>query len=227
MPALPPAPATIRVDILYSIGSDLTALDRLFIAYTGAAPTSAQCVTLAAALYVIFAAEIAVFMGGDNALEGVRVTDLASPTGGQGEHLQHTVGAAGGGPLGANVAGLASGKIGRRYRGGKPRTYFPVGSDIDMATPQTWLASFVTNMQAALDAIRADIAVTSAGATVLTHLVNVSYYSGFTVRPDPPIPGVRAKNIPTLRGAPVIDPYISWTFEPKLASQRRRLQRQP
>jgi hypothetical protein len=225
VPALPVVPNVIRVDIEWTVGTDAAAMDRIFIAYSGGPPTSANCVTLAGLLYIIFAAELAIYTNANNALTGVRVTDLASSTGGQGEHLQTTVGSIGPDDLGANSTALASMRIGRRYRGGKPRSYFPLGGASVMQTPQTWTSAFQVNVQAALNAIIADIAVTTAGTTVLTHLVNVSYYHGFTVVTNP-ITG-RARNVPTLRPAPIVDPVLSWVMELKLASQRRRLLRQP
>ncbi len=225
MPALPAVANVIRCDVLWSVGTDNAALDRLHIAYTGGPPSSADCTTLAAALWIIFDAELIPYVNGNNSLLGVRVTDLSSSTGGQGEHLETDVGDIAPDDLGANSTALVTMGIGRRYRGGKPRTYFPLGGQSVMQTPQTWTAAFVTNVQASLDAIRTDIAVTSAGSTTLTHLVNVSYYHGFTVVTNP-ITG-RARNVPTLRVAPLVDAAVSWTMELKLASQRRRLQRQP
>ena len=225
MPALPSVPGVIKMDAFYTIGSDLQALNRIFIAYTGGPPSPGDAATLASDLYTIWAAEIPVYMQDANALTGVEVTDLSSPTGSQATHSHTTAGSLTGNPLPANVAGLASMKISRRYRGGKPRTYLPVGDNTSVQTAQTWTTAFVGVLQASLNAIIADIAVTAAGTTSLTHLVNVSYYSGFTVVTNP-VTG-RARNVPKLRTTPLIDAVTGWTFETTQASQRRRLLRQP
>jgi hypothetical protein len=113
-------------------------------------------------------------------------------------------------------------KIARRYRGGKPRTYLPMGDSGYLLNPQEWNTTFLGLAQAALNQIISDYAVTTVAGCSLGTLVNVSYYSGFTIRPSPPIAGVRAKNIPTVRTAAVVDAVTSWTAEAKLASQRRR-----
>lgn len=225
MPALPPVPNVIKADFFYTIGSDLRALNRLFIGYTGGIPSSADVATLAGDLYTIWAAEIAHYMCDVNVFTGCEVTDLSSALGHQATHAANTNGSLTSTPLPANVAGLGSMKIGRRYRGGKPRTYLPVGDQAQVLTPQTWQSTFVSNMQASLNATITDIAATAAGTTSLTNLVNVSYYSGFTVVTNPSTG--RARNVPKLRTTPLVDPVLSWTFEVTQASQRRRLLRQP
>jgi hypothetical protein len=196
-------------------------LTRVHIAYTGTAPNDATCATLAQALWVIFGAEFCTYAGSDVSLTSVTLTDLTSPTSGQGDHIATTVGVLAGTMIGADVCMLASMRIARRYRGGKPRSYLPLGTTNVLQTAQTWAATFVSNVQLALDATRADIAVTVASGTTLTTLVNVSYYQGFTVVTNP-VTG-RARNVPKLRvGGPVVDVVTNWVAESRLASQRRR-----
>ena len=221
MPALEPVPNVLKVDIGWSIGSDLTALTRLFVSWSGTAPSNATCASLAAALYVIFAAELAVYTATTNALEYVNVQDLTSDTAGQGTHVATTAGSLAGGLLGAGVAFLASMKIGRRYRGGKPRSYLPLGDVTFLDTAQLWTSGFQGDVQASLNAIIADVSVTSSGGCDLGSLVNVSYYKGFVVSPPNPVTG-RVRNVPTPRAVPVVDPVTAWVAEQRLSSQRRR-----
>lgn len=221
MPALPDVPNVLRADLLWTVGSDVSALNRIHIKYTGSPPDTAAAIALAHALDTIFAAELAPYCNALNILNGVRVTDLSSPSGGQGEYLHDDAGTLGGNKLPAQTAGLASMGIARRYRGGKPRTYFPVGDSSVLLSEQLWATSFVANMDASLAAARADIAVTASGGCTLLDVCNVSYYSGFVVETNP-ITG-RARNVPTLRsGGPHVDAATTWTFEQRLASQRRR-----
>jgi len=225
MPALPVVPNVVRWDIFYDVGSDVKALSRLHIGYTGGAPSSADATALAVSLDSIVDAELAVYMNAANAITGCKITDLSSPSGGQGESLTTTAGSLTDEPLGAGVALLASMGIGRRYRGGKPRTYFPLGDAGVVLSPQNFDSVFITNVQASLDAIRTDIATLTAGSTSLVDLVNVSYYSGFTVVTNPGTG--RARNVPTLRVTPVVDACLTWAAEQRFASQRRRNLRQP
>jgi len=126
VPALPSVPNAIRVDILTNVGADVAALSRIHVAYSGGPPSSADATGLAAALYTIFAATLAPYMHLSDALRGVEVTDLSSPTGGQGSHTQLTIGSLAGQPLPADVCLLASMTIGRRYRGGPAPADLPV-----------------------------------------------------------------------------------------------------
>ena len=225
MPALPNVPGVIRADFGWSIGSDLGALTRLHIAYSGTPPTTTSAATLANTLFTDWAAAFLVYANTSVTLTSVRVTDLASTTGGQGEHLGSTVGTRAGDKLGAAVSLLASMHIGRRYRGGKPRSYLPLGVAEDLLTEQTWTLTFLSNVQASLDSFRTNVATITAGGCSLGSLVNVSYYHGFVVETNP-ITG-RARNVPVLRtGGPVVDNAVNWVAEQRLSSQRRRNLRQ-
>lgn len=221
MPALPNVPGVLRCDLSWTIAEDTNALTRLHISYTGTAPTDAVCATLAGDLYTIFAAELLVYAHTDMTLDAVKLTDLTTPTSGQGEHLGSTAGSLAGSTLGAATCFLASQKIARRYRGGKPRSYLPLGVSEQLLDAQQWTSAFVTNVQAALDAVVSDIGTTSASGTDLGSLVSVSYYHGFVVETNP-VTG-RARNIPILRtGGPVVDTVTAYVAEQRLSSQRRR-----
>jgi len=221
MPSLPPVAGVVRCDVLYQLGSDIDALNRLYIGYSGTPPIDATCTALAADLYVIFAAELCPYMTPGNKLTGIRVTDLSSPTGGQGEHIATTNGSYSSGDVPAGVALLANAHIQRRYRGGKPRTYLPLGGSVGLTTQSLWDPTFLANVQASLDAIRVDIAVTTEGACNLSTLVNVSYYEGFVSAENPVTH--RWRTIPVVRvGGPVVDVVTSWVANQKPSSQRRR-----
>lgn len=214
-------PGVLRVDLEWSIGSDLTALTRLHIAYSGAAPGDATCAAIAQSLYGIFAAELCVYANAANSLLGCVVTDLTSPSSGRGSYSHTTAGSLSGGILGASTAFLASEKIARRYRGGKPRAYLPLGDSGQLLTEQLWTTGFVANVQASLDAIVADINGLTTSGTVLSTLVNVSYYEGFVSSQNPVT--LRWRNIPKQRtGGAVVDGVTQWVAEQRLSSQRRR-----
>lgn len=221
MPALPPVPAVIRADVLYELGSDIDALTRLHIGYSGTPPIDATCVALAGLLNIIFGAEFGTYMTPGNKILGVRVTDLSSPTGGQGESLSTTNGSYSSGVVPAGVSLLANMTIQRRYRGGKPRSYLPLGGSVGLTSQSLWDPTFLANVQAALNACIADIAVTATGGCALGTLVNVSYYEGFVNAQNPVT--LRWRAIPKLRvGGPVVDTVTSWVANAKPSSQRRR-----
>ena len=227
MPALPDVPNVLKVVFNWTIGEDIEAINRVHIGYTGTAPDNSTCNALAAELYVIWQDEFLVYSHASNSLTGCEVVDLTTPSSGAGSHAAANAGGLSGGLLGADVAFVASGKIGRRYRGGKPRIYLPCGDASYLQDAQTWTDAFVALMQASCDAVRSDINGYTSSGCVLTALEGVSYYSGFTIRPTPPIAGVRAKNIPTPRATAVVDPFTNLVAEQRLGSQRRRLLRSP
>jgi hypothetical protein len=111
--------------------------------------------------------------------------------------------------------------IGRRYRGGKPRSYLPWGTSADLNDAQTWdttpLADFHTGWTAILAAV---VAAGPVGSAVIGSQCNVSYYGP----PNRIITGStgRVRTISTTRSTPIIDDLPSFSVNRKLASQRRR-----
>jgi hypothetical protein len=118
------------------------------------------------------------------------------------------------------VAVLVNYLISRRYRGGKPRAYLPWGDAGQLTSRQSWSGTFVTAVDSAFSTFYAAVIGLSAGSTTITDHVNVSYYDGFTVVTDPVTH--RARNVPTLRGTPIVDVILSFAANPRPGSQRRR-----
>jgi hypothetical protein len=58
-----------------------------------------------------------------------------------------------------------------------------------------------------------------AGAGTLSH-VSLSYFSGFTVITSPTTG--RARNVPTVRSSPLIDPVVTLKTQTSIGTQRRR-----
>ena len=219
MPALPTVPNVLRVDWLWSDASDVNVQTRHFFRYSGPAPTSAQCVSFAADIYGLMAA-MAGQWGAGTELIGCKVEDLSSHTGGVGEHAQVTNGTRTGGILSAGTAVLTNYIVGRRYRGGKPRSYWPMFTSTDLSGRQTWNGTAETNLDSDLSTFFAGVIGLTQGSTTITGHVNVSYYSGFTVVTNP-VTG-RARNVPTLRGTPLVDDILSYATSGRPSSQRRR-----
>ncbi|MFZ0169912.1 MAG: hypothetical protein WAL64_10950 [Candidatus Dormiibacterota bacterium] len=219
MPPLPDVPNVLRVDWQWSVGSDTTITTKNFFSYSGSAPTSASCVTMAADIYALQAVDDSQW-GSDVTLIGCKVTDLSSHSGGVGEHAQSTVGGRSGIPLPASACVLVNYQIARRYRGGKPRSYFPWFTSEDIVTAQTWDSSVITAVDSALSAFFAGVAGISVGGCTITQHVNVSYYNGFTAREN--MGTGRWKNVPNLRATPLVDPILSFAASLRIANQRRR-----
>jgi hypothetical protein len=223
VPPLPSVPKVIRVDQLFDIGADLSALTRFFIQFAGVNPSDAELVTFATVINGFAAADFPAYLHPDNAVSTTECTDLTSPVGAYGLFTAHTVGSSAGAPLPADTAFVSSYEIARRYRGGHPRGYWPFGASGYLVTPQLWDPTSVADFLAAVNAFFAS--VVGAGwslAGTLLH-VNVSYFSGFTVVVNP-VTG-RARNVPTKRASPLIDPVLTVVGRGRVGSQRRRLGR--
>lgn len=220
MPALPPAPLTLKVSLGFTLPGDANAMVRFFESYTGTPPTAAQAATFAAATGVAFGTRFDAYMPVGTSQTSVTVEDLNTNTGAVGVDATQHAGTRMGGVLAPGTALMIQYLIARRYRGGKPKSFFPFGVSSDIAAGGGWAGAITTPAATAIVAFYSDVAGLGwTGSGTLSH-TNVSYYSGFTVVTNPITH--RARNVPTPRGAPVIDQVIAYAVEPGIASQRRR-----
>lgn len=219
MPPLPSVSNVLRADLLWNDGSDTDCRTRMFFRYSGGAPNPTDAVTLAADIYSP-ASAMAALWSTNTQLTGVEVTDLSSPTGGQGLHAQSTTGTRVGADLAGGTCVVVGYVVQRRYRGGKPRNYFPWFTAADLTTRQTWNPTDLTIVDSDLATYFAAVIGLSSGSTTITDHVNVSYYDGFTVVTNPSTG--RARNVPKLRTTPVVDVISSFAARSNPGSQRRR-----
>lgn len=222
MPALPPAPLTLLVINQLTYSTDPDVITRFHFKYTGSAPTNTDMTTVASGAFTAWSNRFTTNMHPNVSLILTRVVDLSSPSGAQGQHTGANPGTATGGPLPANTAVLVNHTIQRRYRGGKPRNFLPLGVDTDLQDSQHWKAGSVSSFQGSFDSYVGQVSgLTWAGGTI-SGLVNVSYYQGFTPATDP-VTG-RTRDIPKLRsGGPVIDAITASKVNTFVGTQRRRI----
>lgn len=223
MPPLPLVPNVVKIRQRFGIGVDLDCLVVWHMQYTGGPPSDADCAAMAATINGHMIADLESLISTGRSIIGADVTDLSSATGGFGESATTAAGTRTGGELGAAVCMLVSQPIARRYRGGKPRSYWPFGSGTDINNGNRWGSGFTTTVLAALETYLGHLETVTHGTTALTTLVSVSYYQGFTPVTNP-VTG-RTKDRPKVRtGAIPVDPIISLIPSDKVASQRRRNQ---
>lgn len=216
---LPAVANVMRADFIWSTSGDLDVMNRLFFLYTGGAPTAPDCVSFASSIFTAMAAQSSEW-GEDVSLTNVIVTDLSIVSGNQGEQSSSAPGGKITDNQAASISLLANYHITRRYRGGKPRSYWPwlVGSD--MLNRRSWSPAAVTAAEGALSTFFSTVIGTLHGSTTITEHVNVSYFSGFDVVTNP-ITG-RARNVPKRRVTPEVDAITGFTMSLKPGSQRRR-----
>lgn len=220
MATLPPVPNVVQANLLFYVGNDIEAMVRTFIAYTGSAPTSAAATALAADVQGQMAAHFPAIMPGTWGSRGCEITDLSSPTGGQGEHLANVAGTHAGNANPPSAALVYNLQIGRRYRGGKPRNFWPFGVNGDIDASGQWDATNIAVYTTALNAFWTAVNGQTSGGCVLGGQVNVSYYLGYTNQAyGTP---TKYRRIPTLRAVPVVDPVVSRSASLIVGSVRRR-----
>jgi len=222
MPVLPDHPGVLRVESLFTVGADANVRCRLHFLYTGSAPTNATCVTIATDIYGFGVTDLVPMLADENNWAGVKVTDLTSPSSGVGEYLTDTAGTRGAGDsLPAEVCVLDNHGITRRYRGGKPRAYWPFGIGSDLTSPSAWSAGAISAFGTARNNYIISIEGLSVAGTVLGSAVSISDYSGFsTVGPD--LEG-RFRYPPKVRSVAIAPDLITlYGINPKPGSQRRR-----
>jgi hypothetical protein len=224
MPALAPQPNILRVRLDFAAGSDSLITTTTHWVWSGTAPTAAMCTTAATDSTTAGIAQFPAVMDIDTLFLGTTVEDLTTSTGAFGSNATSTAGVRAGAILPASAAVLVNLGIARRYRGGKPRLYFPWGTGADLADAQSWAAGAVTNFTFAFQSwLNSLHGVVIAGTTIVAPC-SISQYHGFTLVTNP-ITG-RGRNVSTPR-AVAIAPDVVTTFavNPKVGSQRRRYQR--
>lgn len=222
MAPLPAVAKVLKIALVWTDGVNDDIVSRFFVRYSGVAPTDSDLATFGGAINTAYSAHLASLAGESVSLTRSELVDLSSATAAAADVPHADGGSRTGHALPIDVSVVISYIMGRRYRGGHPRGYFPFGVSEDLNNLQVWQTDFVTEVDGAwTDFFVALEAAGWAGAGTLTH-VNISYYAGFTVVIDP-VTG-RARNLPTLRGAPVVDNISSHVVRAHVGTQRRRLQ---
>jgi hypothetical protein len=193
----------------------------LYFAYSGGAPSAADCDTIAAGIGTAWNTNLAAYLSGSGLLETVTVQDLASSSGAESTHTVSHAGTRSGNVPTLAACVIMSHHIARRYRGGKPRSYLPYLVTADLTGASVWGATPIGNLNSAWAAFITACAAVTGGSTAVGAHVNVSYFHGFTVVTNPVTH--RARNVPTPRATPVVDTVTTSVARRLMGSQRRRI----
>ena len=220
MPPLPPVASTLRIQFIHSIAGLYNAFVHAYYRYSGTAPTTTDLGNLCGAIGGAWVSNCAPVTPVATILTSVTAVDLSSQTAAEGSSIFSHPGTRVGEAMSANDCALVNLHIGRRYRGGKPRQYWPFGVVADMSNPQSWTTAFQTAVTNAVNGQHAAIlGLTWPGGSVAAAM-NISYYEGFKVVTDP-VTG-RARNVSTPRPTPVQDQISAFSCNPRIGTQRRR-----
>lgn len=219
----PPLPASpcVRARLIYTQADGYEGGSRFYLSYSGAAPTGANCITLATDIATAWNTRLAGIANTDWSLTEVDVLDIASDSGLSGQWTGTYTGSTGGAPLPSQCSVDFEYNIARRYRGGKPRMYFPPSGSDNQATAATWSSSVVSSWNASMADFFSDIAALSIGAMGTLAHVNLSYYQGFTNIMNS---SGRERAVPTYRDVAKVDVISGYSMKTRIGSQRRRRQ---
>jgi len=218
-PPLPDVPC-VRVGLDYSDSASKFG-SRFYLSYTGGPLSGDDCAALAATVATQWGATVASQIASAYSLVGVDVLDIATHSGLSGQDTTvHAGGNTGGSAVPVQCAINVEFGIGRRYRGGKPRMYFPPAPSTAMADPSHWVSGLVTSMNGEIgDFFTAVLAGAPAAGAPWKH-VSLSFYAGSTgVIYDA---GHEGRTDETYRATALHDDITGYSTKAVIGSQRRR-----
>lgn len=218
---VPPLPASpcLRVKLDYQNADGFDAGSRFYLSYTGAAPTSGNCLTIGADIGTAWNTNLAPIVGSSWYLKEIDVLDIASYSGASGITTVDYNGGQDGSIITANAAVNIEYGISRRYRGGKPRMFLPPPTSGQLLDMAHWSTDYLAAAATAIDAFFAAVNAIDVGAVGTLDHVNLSYYSGFKNVTNS---SGRERAVPQYRDLALLDPVISYAVKSVVGSQRRR-----
>lgn len=224
MTALPPVANVVQLAFqVENTDSSYVDVNRLHFHYTGTPPTAGDLLSFATTCLTAYESAFVTSLAANKNVVGIVAIDLTSPTAATAVFTDHTAGTLAGALLPDDVAFVLSLTIARRYRGGHPRIYLPLGDATKLTNGKTWDSGFVTAVGIAAEGLL--VAINGAGwagaGTIAP--VSVSYYFGTHLVT---YPSGRHRDVPSLRvGGPVVDPVVDIVGRSVVGTQRRRLAR--
>jgi len=214
-----PASPCMRVRCIWNEGQVGEGGSRFYLSYAGSAPTGANCTTLASDIATAFGTNLAPLMTPNYTLDEVDVLDIATDSGLSGQWNGTIDGTRSGTGLPVQVAANIEYGIARRYRGGKPRSFWPFGDEGDLADQAHFSGTAVTAFNDGIEAFFTAVQALSVGAVGALAHVNLSYYKGFTNVANS---SGRERAVPTYRATALVDTITGYSAKTVLGSQKRR-----
>jgi len=210
----------MRFRILFSIAGKEDQGLRFFMKYTGGPPSVSDMLYFLVLLKAETDSVLPALIVESVILTGYVGEDLSSSSGATADLTDDTPGTLAAGDQPNQVAVVSSYEISRRYRGGHPRSYWPLGDSGQMSSDSTWSTTFVNSCQSAIASVLDSLPAATSGSTTIDNHCNVSYYEGFTSVENPITH--RYRNVPTLRGTPLVDTVNSIVVRNYIGSMRKR-----
>lgn len=209
----------VRARLIYTQSDTYDGGSRFYLSYGGSAPTGANCATLASDIAAAWASHIAGTVTTDWVLTEVDVLDIATDTGLSGQWTGSNGGGNAGAPLTSQTALNVEFNINRRYRGGKPRMFWPPASHAELEDAGHWGAGVISGFTTAVGAFFTEVEALSIGAMGSLQHVNLSYYKGFDNITNS---SGRERAVPRYRATALHDNVSGYATKKLVGSQRRR-----
>jgi hypothetical protein len=226
MPALPAVPKAVKFVLSGLINGTKPWVNAFHSGYSvGGALSAAEVLALAQVVNASWGANVAPLLTTITTLNSVVATALDSATAPVGVDGTVQTGGDADEPVAAGTAFVVQRKLSRRYRGGHSRVYIPglpVHTLAAAADAILWDATFAALLlDAWADVEESAFTQLIADGRTDAHSTNISYFQGFT---NFTFPSGRIRAISTPRVTPIVDPIVTWAFNPRPCSQRRRQQ---
>jgi hypothetical protein len=220
MAALPDVPNVLKCALIHTYATRTPVVVRFYMQYDGPAPSDSDCLTYGNSIGDRWNSNIASLCHTNVNLDQVEVVDLTSETAGHNISSPDHPGTLTGTNLPPSTALVSSFTVQRRYRGGHPRAYWPVGNTNQITSDHLWSSGFVGDCTTGIGTFFNEIGSDLSDFGATGGQVNVSYYKGFE---NFEYPSGRIRALPKLRiGGPVVDPVTGYVIRNYLANQRRR-----
>ena len=217
----PPVVQAVRCRLVYTQADNFLSGSRFYLSYSGSAPSPANCITLAGTINTAWASHIAPQVMPNYSLTEVDVLDLASTSGSSGNNTTVQAGTRTGTAVPSQCCCNVEFNIARRYRGGKPRMYFPPADTTAQANQGNWSTGLITQENAAVLAFFTALNGTGPGSMGTLQHVNISFYDGVYTT-TPPWRGPGYKYPPKYRTTPLVDTVEGYATKARIGSQKRR-----
>jgi hypothetical protein len=211
----------IKLNVNWGVEGDSMAQTIHFWSYTGGAPGAGDLTNFANQAVTSGMSAFQALCNDQVGMLGATARDLSSEMGVEVTAGTPWVGTRGAALTPPGAALVISHVIARHYRGGKPRSYLPLGVGGDIATTGFWTDALVAAADSKWGEWTSDIIGGSPyGGLTITNIVNVSYY-GPPNRTIGALPG-RVRTVSTRRDVPIVDTITGHVARKVIGSQRRR-----
>lgn len=218
---LPDRPC-VRCRLIWKASTNNFSGTRFYLRYTGTPPDGPTCSAFATTIASAAASAFSGHTHNSIAINEVDVLDITTTTGASGQAGSGVVGTLGNPPLPLSTAFNCEYGIAQRYRGGKPRGYFPLGDSGSLVDAAHWSETNRKTFETAVATFFDDVQTGAPTSMSTVQHTNVSFYDGIN-KNSPPWRGEGYAYPPAYRPVALTFDITGYFGKALLGSQKRRL----